>query len=138
MRTLWLILGSFLITISIIGGKKRFLKNECNTDIAPLIYFSMRRYCAYVNIISDFIITSMLGLVHTFKYTKIFANNYYLLIFSIFRYVSLKFDQINEYLEKLNKSNDRIKRVWEHPVLLCHQSRYAKIPRIKYMIWILM
>ncbi|KAL6438841.1 hypothetical protein ACFW04_003728 [Cataglyphis niger] len=114
MRTLWLILGFFLISISIIGGKIRFLKTQYNSDITLLIYFPfMRRYCAYVNIIGDLIITNMLG------------------------YVELKFDQINECFEKLTKSNDGIKLALEHPVLLCNQSRYVKTSRIDYMIWIL-
>ncbi|KAL6438840.1 hypothetical protein ACFW04_003727 [Cataglyphis niger] len=113
MTTVWLILGLLFMYILIICGKMRLLRNEYNIDSGPLIYLPfMRSFCVYANIIGDLIITSMLG------------------------YVGLKFDQVNEYLEKLIKNNDKINRTWKHPLLLCHQSGHAKILRIKDVIWI--
>jgi len=55
----------------------------------------------------------------------------------MFRYIGLKFDQINEHLDKLTNGN-KIKRAWEDSVLLFHQSRYTKAPRNAHMIWIVM
>lgn len=77
-------------------------------------------------------------LINIQEYLFIFANNYSL-IFLIFSYIGLKFDQINENLKKLTKSNKRrVKRAWEHSVLLFHQSEYAKASKSAYMIWVIM
>jgi len=66
MRTIWLILGWFMMAILIIYVEIQSLTNE-NVNIAQVIYVSlMGVYCIHINIIGDLIITNMLGLVDTY------------------------------------------------------------------------
>ncbi|XP_072754253.1 uncharacterized protein [Anoplolepis gracilipes] len=120
MRTIWLIIGWFMITILLICVDIQFLRSK-NYDVARVIYTPfIRIYCVHINVIGDLTITTMLG------------------------YVGLKFDQINEYLEKLMENSVRystlnkrkMKRDCKRPMLLFHQSRQVKTPRKGYIIWI--
>ncbi|XP_070172339.1 uncharacterized protein [Polyergus mexicanus] len=114
-RTIWYILGWFMIAILIIGGEILYSFLGRQDQDAPAIYVSfIRIYCIHITVIGDLTITSMIG------------------------YVGLKFDQINEYLEKLTKDNKYRKLAWGHSVLFFHQSRYAKGPSNAYIIWIVM
>lgn len=68
------------------------------------------------------------------------SNNIIIFIKSlfIFRYIGLKFDQINENLQKIMRDNKRgLIQVRKNHVLSC-QSRFLGIPSNKYMIWIVM
>jgi len=139
MRTIGFILGWFIIAILLICLEIAHLRST--NDITQITYVSfIRMFCIHINVISDLTITSMLWLVICINIEKyLFISINCLLIFSIFRYVGVKFDQINKYLEKLTNINKcRIKSAWEHPVLLFHQFRYTKAPKNACIIWIVM
>lgn len=54
----------------------------------------------------------------------------------IFRYIKLKFDQVNGYLLKLSEDNKcGIKWALQNPVSLLHQHKF---PSNEWMTWILM
>ncbi|XP_029160025.1 uncharacterized protein LOC114932017 [Nylanderia fulva] len=66
-------------------------------------------YCAHINFIDDLIIINILG------------------------YIGLKFDQINENLQKIMRNNEQ---VGKNHVLQSCQNRFLRIPSNKYIIWI--
>lgn len=72
----------------------------------------------------------------------VFANEY-LLNSCTFRYIGLKFDQVNEHLHQLDnqfKHNKReIKRAWENPILRnSHRHESLNAPSTEHIIWIVM
>ena len=73
IRTVWLILGWFMIAILITCAQIRYMKND-NIQFAQAIYLPLiSKYIMHINIIGDLIMTSTLRLVQTYKYTRIFA-----------------------------------------------------------------
>jgi len=63
--------------------------------------------------------------------TKSFIN------FFTFRYIGLKFDQINKLLQNLITNNDyKIKQVWENFTI--HSHRFSETLNNKLLIWIIM
>jgi len=57
----------------------------------------------------------------------------------MFRYMGLKFDQINEHLQHLMKNKNKIKRAWENSNMIhSHQRRFSKSLRSKCVMWIVM
>lgn len=58
---------------------------------------------------------------------------------STFRYIELKFKQINEYLQKMEGNNEYvIKQAWEHSTLLLCQKGCPKSTSNKYTTWVVM
>jgi len=65
--------------------------------------------------------------------TKSFKN------FFTFRYIGLKFDQINKLLQNLITYNDhKIKQVWENFTIHSHRCRFSETSNNKRLIWIIM
>jgi len=73
-KTIWLILGWFISAIIIICLDIPVLRKKNDSNIAQTMYILfIRIYCIHINIINDLIITSMLGLVYSYKYIRIFC-----------------------------------------------------------------
>ncbi|XP_072767255.1 uncharacterized protein [Anoplolepis gracilipes] len=109
-RTIYLILGWFSMIILMNFGSAYCTINEY--DLLSVMYaLFVRNYCSYINMINDLIIASIFG------------------------YIGLKFDQINQHLLDLTRDNKRgIKRVWENSI---HQHRFSQAPNNDWMIWII-
>jgi len=68
----------------------------------------------------------------TLLITKSFTN------FFTFRYIGLKFDQINKLLQNLITNNDhKIKQVWENFTIHSHR-QFPEALNNKRLIWIIM
>jgi len=57
----------------------------------------------------------------------------------IFRYIGVKFDQINEHLKNISNNNKHgVAQAWNNAALRTLQRQFAKTPNNKWMIWIIM
>ncbi|XP_032682003.1 uncharacterized protein LOC116849191 [Odontomachus brunneus] len=75
-----------------------------------------------------------LGVVTDYK--KLYTQTL-LKIFGWFAYIGLKFEQLNEYLRKLDGDNGHgLKQAWEHSALLPHQIGYLKFMNSESATWI--
>ncbi|XP_070172340.1 putative gustatory receptor 28a [Polyergus mexicanus] len=111
-KTIYLILGWLLMIISMSYGTAYWIKNEYNHNTLTAMYaLIVRNYCSYINMVNDMIIASIFG------------------------YVGLKFDQVNQHLLNLTRDNKRrIKRVWENST---HQHRFSQASSNEWIIWII-
>jgi len=65
--------------------------------------------------------------------------HYKIFIFFIFRYIKLKFDQINTHLQNLSKDvKYEIKPASQNPIIQVHQRRFSKNLSNQYIIWTVM
>lgn len=99
-----------------------------NDAVKYLFIVFMFEYSSYTNLLDDLIITNTLGLVYNLTWgatvffflliklsqvkriSEIFVVRYsyhYSIISFIFRYIGLKFDQVNEHLRKIESENER-------------------------------
>lgn len=66
----------------------------------------------------------------------VLINLHSLIFFDIFRYIGLKFDQLNQHLLNLIRANKRgIKRAWGNSM---HQHRFSQTSSNEWMTWIVM
>jgi hypothetical protein len=73
IRTIWLILGWFIIIIISIYCEADWLRYEYGYDITTAIYVPfLLMYCLNINIIEDLIVMTILGLVYYFIHKNYF------------------------------------------------------------------
>jgi len=66
-KTVWLILGWFVIVISINSVTALYVKDEHDSDIlTAMIYLFVRDYFSYINALGDLTTATILGLVQLF------------------------------------------------------------------------
>jgi len=73
-KTLWIILGWFIIVISINSVTVLYIKNEHDSDIlTATIYQFVREYFSYINALGDLTTATILGLVQLFTYVTVIS-----------------------------------------------------------------
>ncbi|XP_072767256.1 uncharacterized protein [Anoplolepis gracilipes] len=115
-RTVWLILGWLMISIIMNIIETLWLKDQYNNLSAIIIIYvpCILNYCAHTNFVDDMIFITILG------------------------YLELKFDQINENLQKIIRNNNGITQVTDNHVLQSRQRKVLETLSSEHMIWIVM
>jgi len=73
-KTLWIILGWFVIVISINSVTALYIKDEHDSDIiTATVYNFVRDYFSYLNALGDLTTATILGLVQLFTYVTIIS-----------------------------------------------------------------
>jgi len=80
-KTLWLILGWFVIVISMNSVTALYVKDEHNSDIlTATIYVSVRNYFSYINVFGDLTTATILGLVQLFTYETVISYTLFIYV----------------------------------------------------------
>lgn len=157
------VIGLLIFTTWIISTSAIWHRDNYNNIIKSVYISLMAKYPFYINMIDDAIIISIFGLVLVILSTKLFSrlkswnlfNNlenccithsrllnsscHYLLVSIIFRYIALKFDQINHYLRIMESDNKHaVKWAWQRSTLLSQQNGNSKSKNNEYITWIVM
>ncbi|KAL6267845.1 hypothetical protein P5V15_000917 [Pogonomyrmex californicus] len=114
-KTVWLVLGWFIIVVLINSGTALYVKAEKNCDILVAMYLVfIRNHSYHINVIDDLITATILG------------------------YIGLKFEQINQHLQNFMESNKyRKKQTWENFMIHFHRQRFSKDLSSKRITWII-
>jgi len=73
-KALWLILGWFVIVISMNSVSALYIKAEYDSDILTAMVFTfVREYFSYINIFGDLTTATILGLVQLFTYVTVIS-----------------------------------------------------------------
>ncbi|XP_072754251.1 uncharacterized protein [Anoplolepis gracilipes] len=110
-RTTWLILGWFMSIIVLNSGETLWLRQYNLNTLIVICAPYIQNYCYHINFVDDLIIISILG------------------------YIGLKFDQINENVQKIMKNN-KIRQVGKNRMLQSRQRRLSGTPSKKHVLWI--
>jgi hypothetical protein len=88
IKTIWLVIGWFMIIILTTCGEAYWLKNQYNYNIIIAIYVpSILNYCTHINFLDDLIFASVLGLVYLI--TQI-SKNYSLICTNLRKYCIIR------------------------------------------------
>ncbi|KAL0108826.1 hypothetical protein PUN28_014148 [Cardiocondyla obscurior] len=110
-KTVWFILGWFVMVMLTNCSTSLYMKNELNYNLkSALIYIFAMNHCFHVNFIGD------------------------LTTASILQFIGLKFDQINEYLQNTMKYKQR-KRASRNQITYSHQRNISKACSNKCIMW---